>query len=150
MLANTQIIEQTGEGEDDDQRPAVQVEDMELNQGTEEQVEEQKDNEDQIEEQKNQHAADLSMREDNTTPFMISDKAQGALDGIKTGLVKDSYKAKDLNNPQIDFGTQGDPENSLMDNSMNDTTQLITSPQKQPLDISRNAISATANATHLI
>ena len=59
---------------------------------------------------------------------MISDKAQGALDGIKTGLVKDSYKAKDLNNPQIDFGTQGDPENSLIDNSMNDTTQLIASP----------------------
>ena len=29
MLANTQIIEQTNEGEEEDPRPAVQVEDME-------------------------------------------------------------------------------------------------------------------------
>jgi len=51
--------------------------------------EEQKDNQ-IVEEQPN---ADETMREDNTTPFIVSDKAQGAMEEMKTGLVKDSVKA---------------------------------------------------------
>ena len=97
MLANTQIIEQTVEGEEEDPRPAVQVEDMD-DQGDQE-AEESKDN--QIEEQKNE--ADMTMREDNSTPFIISEKAHGVIAGMQTGLVKDSLKAQDLN-AQIDFG----------------------------------------------
>lgn len=64
------------------------------------------------------------MREDNSTPFIMSEKAHG-IAGMQTGLVKDSSKAQDLN-AQIDFGTQeNNPETSIMDNSMNDTTQLV-------------------------
>jgi len=34
-----------------------------------------------------------------------------------------------------------------MDNSMNDTTQLVQSPQKQQIDLSRNSIPPTAHIT---
>ena len=55
----------------------------------------------------------------NVTPFLVSDKAHGALAGMQTGLEKSSVKALDL---QQDFGGQGNAETSLMDNSLNDTT----------------------------
>jgi len=41
-------------------------------------AEESKDN--QIEEQKNE--ADMTMREDNSTPFIISEKAHGVIAGM--------------------------------------------------------------------